>query len=141
MPGKSFLDTNIWIYAAAGRLSERDKYVAASALIEKETFAVSPQIVGEFWVNVRSTKKMKRPLDIDEASFWVDRMQAFPMIDATRETVAQTLLIERRFNLNFWDAAVVASAERFGAATLYSEDFNHGQTYGSVRVVNPFRTN
>ena len=25
-----------------------------------------------------------------------------------------------------------------GATTLYSEDLNHGQTYGAVRVLNPF---
>lgn len=36
-------------------------------------------------------------------------------------------------------SAVVASAARFGVGTLYSENLNHGQLYGSVRVINPFR--
>ena len=34
---------------------------------------------------------------------------------------------------------ILASAARFGATTLYTEDLSHGQLYGSVRVVNPFR--
>jgi predicted nucleic acid-binding protein len=33
---------------------------------------------------------------------------------------------------------VLAAAEKLGCKTLYSERFVHGQTYGSVRVVNPF---
>ena len=32
------------------------------------------------------------------------------------------------------------AAERLSAPMLSSEDLNHGQDYGSVRVVNPFRT-
>ena len=36
------------------------------------------------------------------------------------------------------DPEQIAAAERLGAKVLYSEDLNHGQTYGSVRVENPF---
>ena len=32
----------------------------------------------------------------------------------------------------------VAAAEVLEAATLYTEDLNHGQRYGKVRAVNPF---
>ena len=34
--------------------------------------------------------------------------------------------------------AIIAAAERLRARVIYSEDLNHGQTYGSVRVENPF---
>ena len=44
----------------------------------------------------------------------------------------------RRYQLSYWDGAIIAAAERLGARVLYSEDLNHGQTYGSVRVENPF---
>jgi predicted nucleic acid-binding protein len=33
-----------------------------------------------------------------------------------------------------------AYAEEYGLAELVSEDFEHGRTYGTVRVVNPFLT-
>ncbi len=36
--------------------------------------------------------------------------------------------------------AIIAAAERLGVKTLYTEDLNHGQAYGSVVAVNPFRT-
>ncbi len=43
--------------------------------------------------------------------------------------------------IQYWDAAILVAAMRLGARVLYTEDLNHGQTYGSVRVENPFRIN
>jgi predicted nucleic acid-binding protein len=36
-------------------------------------------------------------------------------------------------------AAILAAAQSLGAKTLYTEDLNDGQRYGSVQVRNPFR--
>lgn len=44
-----------------------------------------------------------------------------------------------RYQISYWDGAIIAAAEALGAATVYSEDLNHGQTYGSIQVVNPFK--
>jgi predicted nucleic acid-binding protein len=49
------------------------------------------------------------------------------------------ILLSAHYKISYWDAAIVAAAEALGATTLYSEDLNHGQSYGSVRVENPFR--
>jgi predicted nucleic acid-binding protein len=38
----------------------------------------------------------------------------------------------------YYDAALLAAAERLGASIFYSEDLSHRQTYGSVTVINPF---
>ena len=32
-----------------------------------------------------------------------------------------------------------AAAQTSGARELLTEDFNHGQLYGSVRAINPFK--
>ena len=45
-----------------------------------------------------------------------------------------------RFKISYWDGAIIAAAEALGAETLYTEDLNDGQLYGSVRVENPFKT-
>jgi predicted nucleic acid-binding protein len=45
-----------------------------------------------------------------------------------------------QYQLSYWDAAIIAAAEALGARDLYSEDMNHGQIYGSVRVINPFNS-
>lgn len=42
------------------------------------------------------------------------------------------------YRLSWFDAHMWACAEVHGLAILYSEDFQHEQWYGTVRVVNPF---
>lgn len=47
-------------------------------------------------------------------------------------------LISRRNHISPWDAMIVQSAKVSGCTTLYSEDLNAGQSFGGVRIVNPF---
>lgn len=42
------------------------------------------------------------------------------------------------YQISYWDAAILAAAEELGCTKLYTEDLNHGQTYESVQVINPF---
>ncbi len=46
--------------------------------------------------------------------------------------------IAERFQTSHFDAQILAAAKRMRCATVYSEDLNHDQDYGGVRVVNPF---
>ena len=40
--------------------------------------------------------------------------------------------------LPYWDALIVAAAERCGARYLLSEDFQANRRYADVEVLNPF---
>lgn len=40
--------------------------------------------------------------------------------------------------LTYWDALIVAAAQRCGARYLLSEGFQHGRGFGEVQVLNPF---
>lgn len=44
-----------------------------------------------------------------------------------------------RWQLSLWDAMIVAAAQASGARELLTEDLNHGQNYGGIRVVNPYK--
>jgi len=46
--------------------------------------------------------------------------------------------LRQRFQISYWDAAIIAAAKQMGCPTLYSEDLNAGQEYDGVTVVNPF---
>jgi predicted nucleic acid-binding protein len=43
-----------------------------------------------------------------------------------------------KWQTSFWDALILAAAERARCVTVWSEDLSSGQTYGAVRVLNPF---
>ena len=63
---ESFLDTNVLVYAAAGRESEGHEREQALALIEREDVGVSAQILQEFYVTV--TRKIETPLTSEQVN-------------------------------------------------------------------------
>ena len=52
--------------------------------------------------------------------------------------VLEAIDVGQRFRISFRDALVVVAARKADASVLYSEDLDHGQTFGPVRVHNPF---
>lgn len=139
MSDRSFLDTNVWLYAATGKASHPAKHAAARELIASAVFAVSGQLIGEFVANVSNPKKMKTPLSRAEIASWLQTMDQFDFIEIDRQIVQSALVGVEKYKIHYWDSALLAQAERFGAQIFYTEDLNHGQLYGSVRVINPFR--
>jgi predicted nucleic acid-binding protein len=130
------LDTNVLVYAAAGRDAEEAKRKRAVELIENEAFGLSAQILQEFYVTV--VRKIAVPLSAEEALDWIEQFEVFPCAAIDRALVKIAIEISERFRISYWDGAVIAAAETLGAQTLYTEDLNHGQLYGSIRAVNPF---
>jgi predicted nucleic acid-binding protein len=45
----------------------------------------------------------------------------------------------QRFQLSYWDAAIIEASRAMGCTQVLSEDLTDGQDYGGVRVANPFR--
>ncbi len=137
MNDKAFVDTNILVYAhdlVSGIKNER-----ARALIENLWSTgggvLSTQVLQELCVNLR--RKALKPLTLEETQSLIQDYSDWEIVVNTHSSVIEALMIENRFQISFWDALIVHAAERAGAAILYSEDFSDGQTYGSVRVVNP----
>ena len=132
----TFLDTNVLVYAVAGRGQEAAKRARALELIEEIDFGLSAQVLQEFYVTV--IRKVEAPLSPGDALEWIEQLEAFPCQALDAGMVKLGVEISQRYHISYWDGAIVAAAEALGARTLFTEDLNHGQTYGSVRVVNPF---
>jgi len=137
MSARTFVDSNILIYAhdvdAAGKHD-----VARSVLRELWTErdgVLSPQVLQEFYVNV--TRKIPRPL-AREAARLVVNSYAVWCVDATAHELSATFQIEDLSRIGFWDALIVASAVKSGAARILSEDLNPGQVIAGIRIENPF---
>ena len=45
----------------------------------------------------------------------------------------------KRYELQFYDSLLLATAEALGCDEFLTEDLNDGQMYGSVKAVNPFK--
>ena len=46
--------------------------------------------------------------------------------------------ISQRFQLSYWDGAILAAARALGCEVVYSEDMSSEQDYDGLRVINPF---
>jgi len=136
MTASVFFDTNILVYAATGTGKDERKRQRAMELVESENFGTSAQVLQEFFVTV--VKKASRPLSAEQALEWIEQWSAFPCQAVDHRLVRIAIERSERYAISYWDAAILAAAEALGAHTVYSEDLNHGQKYGRVRVVNPF---
>lgn len=137
MRAECFLDTNVLVYAAAGRGEEEAKRRRALALIDGEDFGISAQVLQEFYVTV--VRKAAVPLAPEAALAWIEQLEAFPCVAIDSGLVKIAAEVSERHRISYWDGAILAAAEALGASVLYSEDLSDGGRYGAVQVVNPFR--
>ena len=139
MSGRIFLDANVLIYAATGRGDLPTKYQGAEENIARDDIGFSTQVIGEFVHNVQNRKKLSRPLTPVETMKWLDCLFEFPLVEIDRSIIESAAIVQQRYQLSYWDSQIVAAAEPLGANVLYSEDLNHGQSYGAVCCENLFR--
>ena len=65
-------------------------------------------------------------------------LRTYPVLPVTGELVLEAFALQQRYQLSYWDAAIIAAARSLGCTILYTEDLNAGQDYGGVRAQNPF---
>lgn len=137
MNGKTFVDTNVLIYAHdidAGLKHEIAKNVIRELWSER-TGLLSTQVLQEFYVNV--VRKIASPLSRVSARAVIHSYGSW-CIETALADVLTAFQVEDESQIGFWDALIIASAARGGAARLLSEDLNAGQTVLGVRLENPF---
>ena len=134
-----FVDTNILLYTIDEDAASASKRQRSQQLLLTERWGWSVQVAAEFFVNATSPKRAFRLASAD-AALLLETWFAYPTLELTPELVRAAINFHQRFQLSYWDAAILAAAKQMGCRTLYSEDLNAGQNYDGVTVVNPFTT-
>lgn len=137
MNAEAFIDTNVFLYALSDRPEEQAKAERARELLLTENWGWSVQVAGEFYHVATSAKRQFR-LPHSSAIEYVRTWLNFPTASLHPSTVHNALQLLERFQVSYWDAAIIAAADELGCATIYSEDLSHGEDYAGVTVVNPF---
>jgi predicted nucleic acid-binding protein len=132
-----FVDTNVFLYALSDRAEEQAKAERARQLLLNENWGWSVQVAGEFYHIATSAKRQFR-LSNSSATDYVRTWLNFPTASLHPSTILSALNLRERFQLSYWDAAIIAAAHELGCIKIYSEDFSHGQDYEGVMVENPF---
>lgn len=132
-----FFDTNILLYLF-DRASQEKRQIAQKLFNDHQqngTLRFSLQVVHEFAANLLSKKFGVPRSTVADVVEDLLTLNAIPMLG---EDTLVALRFMGVFNVSFWDALILAAAKREGCSLLYSEDFQHGRTYDTVKVVNPF---
>lgn len=132
-----FADTNILLYAASTAQEDRDKRDVANRLLGSEPVVLSVQVLQEFYYQ---TMRPNRPhsMSHETAVRFLNRLTVLPVQEMTVELFQRATALCRRYQISYWDAAIIAAALISRCDGVYSEDLNHGQDYDGVQVINPF---
>ena len=140
MNARFFLDTNIFIYSLGG--TPTGKTQRAAELVQEGVGSrngiISYQVAQEFF-NV-AFRRFAPPMSVAEAEQYLASVfRPMLAVQSSQALLADALRLYERYRLSWYDALIIAAALEAQCGVLYSEDMRHGQTFGDLRIDNPFR--
>jgi len=137
MAARSFLDTNVLVYAddKSSPAKQRRAVELVTDHRRAGTGVVSLQVLQEYFVTV--TRKLK--VDAEIARRKVELLAEFDVASPDLGDLLGAIDLHRLQGFSFWDALVLRAAKQSGCTVLLSEDVQHGRSVEGVRIVNPFR--
>lgn len=132
-----FVDTNVLLYAVSREPDEREKAQRANEILDGREVALSVQVLQEFYFQATRESRQNR-LTHAQAVGVVESLRLFPTQETTVALARGAMQTKQRFQISYWDAAIVEAARTLGCEVVLSEDLSDGQDYGGVRVNNPF---
>ena len=130
MPDKAFIDTNVFVYLYSGtELNKRQ--IASDALNTYDCF-ISTQTLNEF--SSVSLRKMRAGLeDIEE---YLDEMEdSCTVLTVTPTTIRYALSLHEKYNFNYFDCLMLASALQAGCNLMLSEDMADGMVIENTLTI------
>jgi len=135
-----FIDSNVFVYLVDE--TNAAKHAAARALVDdaltRDTGVVSFQVVQET-LNVLTSKLKVIARAEDAVDFMRHTLQPMWRVQPSAELYAGAIDVQERHGFGFYDSLIVAAALQAGCKRLLSEDLQHGQRIGKLRIENPFR--
>lgn len=138
MKDRSFLDTNVLIYTDDAAFP--DKQATALRLLEdgwtSGNAILSSQVLQEYFN--ASTRKLG--LAAETARRKVELLGRLEVASITTPDILAAIDLHRLHGFSFWDALIIAMAQKTNCRVLYSEDLQHGRQIGDLTIQNPFLT-
>ena len=138
MTGPVFVDTNVLVYRSDASVPVKQARADAwyGFLWRSRAGRLSFQVLQELYSTL--TRKMRPGFDGREAREIVRELMAWKPIPVDRTVLERAWSLEDRYSLSWWDALIVAAAQTAECDVLLTEDLQHGQVFGTIRVVSPF---
>ncbi|MBX3167699.1 MAG: PIN domain-containing protein [Candidatus Eremiobacteraeota bacterium] len=136
MTSRSFLDTNILVYADDH--DAPDKQAIAQRLLEEGRLSgnavLSTQVLQEYFVTV--TRKLGVPAEVARRKVTIYSRYHLCLIQA--EDILAAIDLHRLHQYALWDALILRCALQTHCRVLYTEDLQHRSKVEGLLVLNPF---
>jgi len=134
-----FIDTNIFVYSFDQTAPAKAR--VASQLIRKalttQKGVISFQVAQEFF-NV-ALRRFAHPMNTAEAEqYFTITLRPLLTVHSSPALYLDALHLQARHQLSWYDSLIIAAAQQAECGVLLTEDLQHGQNFGDVRVENPF---
>ena len=134
--GKAFIDTNILIYAYNKTYPDKRR-IAQEKIDEYET-VISTQVINEF-CNTSLYKLKKASGEVVAAIQEIKKNHS--VIPVHLSTILDAMMLQGRYQFNYYDCVMLASALANDCKVILSEDMQHRQIIeNKLRILNPFKT-
>lgn len=137
MTAPDFLDTNILVYAYD--TTDRRKQGVARDLLRRALSGeamISVQVLSEFASTL--LQKVTPLVEPAEVLRLLDALGPIHTVVPDGPMVSRAVEVKSTYKVHFYDAMILAAAERGGCRKVWSEDLNSGQIYFGIVVENPF---
>jgi len=137
MAGRSFIDTNVLVYAEASDepLKQQAALTLLKRLYENNEGVLSTQVLQEY-CNV-ALKKLR--LSSTHIRAQLDLYEQFELVQVTPAIIRAGLDLQQTRSVSFFDSIVLASAHAAGCNVIWSEDMNTGEVINGMQMTNPFQ--
>lgn len=117
----TFIDTNILLYAISPAANEHTKSEKDREILRRDDLSLSVQVLQEFYV--QATRKSRiHPLSHVDATNLITLWLRFNVVELSVPLMQAALRIKSRYEITYWDAAILAAATYSGCKELISED-------------------
>ena len=137
--GADFLDTNVFVYLVDARAPAKQaiaKSLVGQALSEGSG-VISHQVVQET-LHVLGSKFRVATTRADREDMMREVLMPMWQVQPSEALYRAAIEVQERQGFGFYDSLIVAAALQSGCKRLLSEDLQHGQRIGKLRIENPF---
>ena len=135
----TFVDSNVFVYALdrnARPKQKKARRIVADAFAARATYRISSQVLAEFSSVATRKLGIGTPLLLSLLA----EMGKISHVAIDNALVSRAVEIQGIYGIQYYDAQIVAAAERIGCDRILTEDLNDGQLYCGVMAANPFKT-
>lgn len=134
-----FVDTNLWAYRLDRREIHKGQVIKTwlQQLAQDNEIVISTQVLIE--LRAVMTRKLQPSLSAADCRQALDALAQFEVVPTDATLVLDAHELAEAHQISWFDALILEAAIRSHCAVLYSEDFNGGQQFGSLAIINPLK--